>query len=115
MENLPTLLGKAISEEIKNNFINQGTTTDDGLQKWVVSKAAQKEGRKTLIKSASLMNSVGYEARAGSVSIGINTSLVPYGPYHNEGMPPQIKRQFITLRKSTVDRVIRETLERNVR
>lgn len=115
LEELPKLLGVAVVNDMKSNFTNQSTTTDAGSEKWVPSAAAMREGRKTLIKTGKLMNNISYNAGQRFVIVGIDTSVVKYGVYHNEGMPPQIKRQFITLRKSTVDRVIRETLERNVR
>ena len=58
MKVAPAIIGNMVAQDIKANFMRQGVQTDQGLRKWKPSEAAQKEGRRTLVKSAALMNEV---------------------------------------------------------
>lgn len=91
----PDIIGSEAVALIQRNFAVGGTITDGGVQKWIPSRAAIKEKRKTLIKSGKMLSAINYEKRGNSVLVGVNLESVKYAQYHNEGMRPNIKRQFL--------------------
>ena len=104
-------MGKDVISDIKDNFRNEGLTTDSSFKKWTRSKSAIKrlnQGfslRTTLIDTGKLMRSQKYEVEKNNLKIGFNTSEVPYGVEHNDGIG-QIRRQFLYLRKSIIKKVL---------
>lgn len=104
----PAILGNAVANDIRQNFIRQGLMTDNGLQRWKPSEAARKEGRRTLIKSAALMNEVHFEVQGNTAYVGVNNNLIPYAARHNEGLKNMQKRQFIYVRKQVIQDALKE-------
>ena len=82
---LPTLPAKAgaiIVEHSAEAFRNQGWT-DEGLEPWTQSKAAEQAGRATLVKTGRLWRSIRViNTTNDTVSVG---SDVPYAKAYNEG------------------------------
>jgi hypothetical protein len=102
MKVAPAIIGNMVAQDIKANFMRQGVQTDQGLRKWKPSEAAQKEGRRTLVKSAAMMNEVHFEVQGKTVRAGLDTRLIPYAPRHNEGLKGMPQRQFIYVRKAVL-------------
>lgn len=111
----PQVIGETVAEDIRANFIRQGTLSDEGFEPWIPSMAALKEGRRTLIKTGKLMNSVGYETTLQSAIIGIDTTQVPYAEYAGEGTSKMVRRAFIVLRKEAVDGAMKKLIEEMIR
>jgi phage gpG-like protein len=99
--------GEVIAGGIDEAF--EKGTAPDGTP-WKKSKRAESEGGQTLIDTATLRNSIGYEASVDAVAVGTN---VPYAVYHQqperdgEIMP---KRQFIGISEETADE-LKSTLD----
>ena len=92
--------GEAIATGIDEAF-EKGVAPDGTV--WKKSKRAATEGGQTLVDTAALRDSIGYEAMADAVAVGTN---VPYAVYHQqperdgEIMP---KREFIGISDDTAD------------
>lgn len=94
------VIGDVITEDIRANFDRQGVETDSGFVAWKPSKAAMKERRKTLIKTGKLRDSIHFEIQPDSVLVGLDSTELKYGKFHNEGYQPNIKRKFMFVRKA---------------
>jgi hypothetical protein len=72
-----------------NNFEAQGFI-DSGVSRWKKKKA--NDGRKTLVKTSVMRNTIFYKVVRGKIEFG---TLAKYGRRHNEGLDGMPKRQFM--------------------
>lgn len=80
---------------------------------WVPSKAAEKEGRRTLVKSGRLRDSVATNVIGDKIEIGIPSSTI-YGKKFQLGEDGQIKREFLGVSNEderTIVTIIKKELE----
>lgn len=108
MKAAPQIMGREVVKDIRQNFQLQGLQTDAGFEKWEPSQAATRENRKTLIDTSTLFNSIHYEVEGNKVLVGLDSSLVPYAKYHNEGTDDITKRQFLYVRQSVLKKAMEQ-------
>jgi phage virion morphogenesis protein len=71
------IIGEIVRTSVKKNFEAGGRPVS-----WKSSKAAEKEGRKTLVKTSRLMKSINARAYPDSTAVGTN---VVYAAIHQKG------------------------------
>lgn len=108
MKAAPQIMGRNVVNDIHQNFKLQGLQSDKGFEPWEPSRAAIEEHRKTLIDTATMFNSIHYEVEGNKVLVGLDSSLVPYAKYHNEGTDDITKRQFLYVRQSVLKKAMEQ-------
>ena len=108
IEVAPHIIGRNVVNDIHQNFKLQGLQSDKGFEPWEPSRAAIEEHRKTLIDTATMFNSIHYEVEGNKVLVGLDSSLVPYAKYHNEGTDDITKRQFLYVRQAVLKKAMEQ-------
>lgn len=81
--------GKTLN--VKTGKLSKYRTGKNGVFKGSVYSSANPLLRQTL----ALFNSINYVASKRSVFVGVNSAIVPYARFHNEGISPQPSRQYM--------------------
>ena len=96
MEECGEIIATGIDEAFEHGKAPDGTP-------WPKSKRAESDHGQTLIDTAVLRNSIGYEAAPDAVAVGTN---VPHAVYHQQPEKPGTKmpkREFIGISDTTAD------------
>jgi len=99
----PQTIQKALSAmaiELKNSTRARFFFSKDPLGRtWKKSEAAKREGRRTLVKTGRLRDSVDTNVKPKRIELGI-PKATNYGKYFQLGSKPQVKREFLGISKS---------------
>jgi len=86
---------------------------DPQNQTWIPSKSAEKEGRRTLVKSGRLRDSVDANVNGNFIEVGIPQNT-DYGRKFQLGIDGQEKREFLGISKAD-EKIIMKIIEKELK
>ena len=92
LHDLHNLAGRDIAELVQAGFAGEHDPNGDP---WLPSKAAQREGRKTLRKTGALQDGIRWKADSRAVIIQTTGKANAYAAYHQYGTRRLPVRQFL--------------------
>lgn len=90
-QDLYNLAGRDVAELVQTGFSEEHDPNGDP---WQPSKAAQREGRKTLRKTGALQDGIRWKADSRGLVIQTTGSANAYAAYHQAGTRRMVSRPF---------------------